>query len=268
MLKHRVLTALALLVLVVGLLWGLPSTAAPYWLAVLLALMAWEWAGLTALSGRISMIYALGSVGVFAGVWWFWSVITQDDIWVMLTALNTLVAVIAVKHFARSGRWQPFWQSLLRFFGFPWLVNFVLVFAVVLQTLGIGWLLYALAIVWVMDTGAYFAGKCWGRHKLAPLVSPGKTWEGVLGGLLAVSAFTVSVALLVSVSVADLLVIALPVAALSVYGDLFESAMKRQAGVKDSSQMLPGHGGWLDRMDAQILALPLFWLLWQGVKGS
>lgn len=134
-------------------------------------------------------------------------------------------------------------------------------------------LLTAMAIVWIADIGAYFAGRAFGRRKLAPSISPGKTWEGVIGGLLAVlvlAAIAAQIPTLVDSFPAYLLarfgwvawgaLVALLVAA-SVVGDLFESMMKRRAGVKDSSALLPGHGGVLDRIDALVPTMPLALLL-------
>jgi phosphatidate cytidylyltransferase len=112
--------------------------------------------------------------------------------------------------------------------------------------------------VWAADIGAYFAGRRFGRRKLAPAVSPGKSWEGALGGLAC--ALFVSLAFAHALAVpwgAPLLLFTVLVAVLSIFGDLFESVLKRTAGVKDSGGLLPGHGGVLDRLDALLPALPL-----------
>lgn len=131
------------------------------------------------------------------------------------------------------------------------------------------YLLSVMAVVWVADIGAYFSGKGFGRHKLAPTISPGKSWEGAIGGWLAVLVISAAVAMSMSggetfqyhlfnrwgwggfVGILSLMVVA------SVVGDLFESQLKRRAGMKDSSNLLPGHGGVLDRIDALIPVLPL-----------
>jgi phosphatidate cytidylyltransferase len=135
------------------------------------------------------------------------------------------------------------------------------------------YLVSAMAIVWVADIGAYFAGRKFGRRKLAPEISPGKTWEGAIGGWLAVLvlfAASVFVPSLSDTFAAQLVhqrgwplwvVIMTVLVAASVIGDLFESLMKRRAGMKDSSQLLPGHGGVLDRIDALIPVMPLVLLL-------
>jgi phosphatidate cytidylyltransferase len=121
------------------------------------------------------------------------------------------------------------------------------------------WLVLALlAVVWASDIGAYFVGRRWGRMRLAPAVSPGKTWEGLLGGLALAGAVGALVAALLGLSPLTVSAMALSVAALSVVGDLTESMFKRNVGVKDSGTLIPGHGGVLDRMDSITAAVPLF----------
>ncbi|CCF66682.1 phosphatidate cytidylyltransferase [Xanthomonas citri pv. punicae str. LMG 859] len=123
------------------------------------------------------------------------------------------------------------------------------------------WLLTALTMVWAADSGAYFAGRAFGKHKLAPRVSPNKTIEGLLGGLLAGIAVACAFGWLAGLTLAHVpqlvLVSALAVLA-SVLGDLFESLLKRHAGAKDSGTLIPGHGGVLDRIDGVLAALPVF----------
>jgi phosphatidate cytidylyltransferase len=266
MLKQRVLTALVLLLVGVGFLFVLPSALIDLMVVVVLGLMAYEWAGLTGwVEPRQRLLYAWLSVLVFGYCMVFYPDITQSALWQAMTLFFTLATVVAVLFFAKQGAWTGQWQSWSRLFGVLWLVNFSLVFSVVFQTLGVWWLLFALSLVWITDTGAYFVGKAFGQRKLALKVSPGKTWEGVVGGVGLTLIFAGLVAYLNDLSIAPLMLLSAVVAFLSVFGDLFESALKRQAGVKDSSQMLPGHGGWLDRFDALLIALPVFWLLWQWV---
>ncbi|MBP6597750.1 MAG: phosphatidate cytidylyltransferase, partial [Arenimonas sp.] len=129
------------------------------------------------------------------------------------------------------------------------------------QPLGPRWTLFALALVWAADSGAYFAGSRFGRRKLAPSISPGKTWEGVLGGLAASMLLAVAVLPMLGLAwpaLPALVLLTLVTAAISVAGDLFESLMKRQSGVKDSGALLPGHGGLMDRLDSLLAALPIF----------
>jgi phosphatidate cytidylyltransferase len=118
-----------------------------------------------------------------------------------------------------------------------------------------------LLMVWLADSGAYFAGRRWGRHKLAPVISPGKTWEGVYGGLLASLAFAALAGGLYSQSVrwtVTCLLVSLLAMLFSIAGDLLESLMKRHSGIKDSGHIIPGHGGVLDRVDSLLAAAPLF----------
>ena len=120
------------------------------------------------------------------------------------------------------------------------------------------WLLGVMAMVWVADISAYFVGRLFGKNKLAPTISPGKTWEGVAGALVGVLIYVVWVMYTSGMSQYYLLLVfAVAGVALSVLGDLFESAIKRLAGVKDSGTLLPGHGGLLDRIDALTSTLPL-----------
>jgi|JI6StandDraft_1071083.scaffolds.fasta_scaffold46582_1 phosphatidate cytidylyltransferase len=123
---------------------------------------------------------------------------------------------------------------------------------------GLGWVLLAMVIAWMSDTGAYFAGKSMGRTPLYPLVSPNKTWEGVVGGVLAgvVGAFGVRFALLPSLSVVDCVVLGVVGSLMGVLGDLSESLVKRAMNVKDSGWVMPGHGGLLDRVDALMFVAP------------
>lgn len=123
------------------------------------------------------------------------------------------------------------------------------------------WLLTALAVVWAADTGAYFAGRAFGRHKLAPRISPNKTIEGLLGGLLAGTAAGIAFSLYAGATgeqLPQVALVALVAAMFSVIGDLFESLLKRHVGVKDSGRLIPGHGGVLDRLDGVLAALPVF----------
>ncbi len=122
-------------------------------------------------------------------------------------------------------------------------------------------LMYVLTLVWVADIGAYFSGKRFGRHKLAPGISPGKTWQGVAGGLLLNVAWISLVFLLIDgwgIGFGWFLLLGIATSAISVVGDLYESILKREAGLKDSGRILPGHGGVLDRIDSVIAATPVF----------
>lgn len=269
MLMQRVITALVLLVGVLAGLFFLPEPWVLVAFVLLLLAMSWEWAALTGLSTLFEKsAYALGVTGLTGLAALAVTSVTHRLGWQLGVLLAVAFALLAVLSFARKGRWQPGWRPVMRLFGVWWLGSFVLAMGAVYTQLGVWWLLYALSLVWLADSGAYFAGRRFGQRKLAVRVSPGKSWEGVLGGVALAVAFALAVAVWQEQSLLAFGVMALLVAGLSVAGDLFESALKRSAGVKDSGQMLPGHGGWLDRMDAQLLALPLFWVLWQWLVAA
>ncbi len=140
--------------------------------------------------------------------------------------------------------------------------TFVALAALYLSEQGALLLLVMLIFVWAADVGAYFAGKQFGQRKLAPSVSPGKSWEGAIGGLVLVAMIAYFVAPLLKVQPLVMVGIALPGAALSIVGDLTVSMFKRNAGLKDSGTLFPGHGGVMDRIDSISAAMPLFALLW------
>ena len=121
--------------------------------------------------------------------------------------------------------------------------------------------MYLLLLIWITDSGAYFAGRALGRHKLSPIISPGKSIEGVVGGLLSCLMFSFFAASYFAIDGRSFfMLMSLFVAFISVYGDLFESLIKRRAKVKDSGNILPGHGGMLDRIDSLVAAGPVFLL--------
>jgi phosphatidate cytidylyltransferase len=128
---------------------------------------------------------------------------------------------------------------------------------------GPAWLFYALSLVWVADSGAYFAGKKFGKNKLAPNISPGKTREGLLGAVLSTSLYTLAASYYFELDrdrAVLLVLLSVIVTIISVSGDLYISFLKREAGLKDSGNILPGHGGMLDRVDSVLAAMPVFLL--------
>jgi phosphatidate cytidylyltransferase len=133
--------------------------------------------------------------------------------------------------------------------------------ALALATLGPAEILAVLVLVWIADTAAYFVGRAYGRRKLAPSISPGKTWEGAAGGFAGALVYAMALAFFRGQPWWAYVAIAAVLAMLSIVGDLFESAAKRQAGVKDSGTMLPGHGGLMDRIDSATATLPICALL-------
>ncbi|WP_179405235.1 phosphatidate cytidylyltransferase [Burkholderia guangdongensis] len=275
MLKTRVITAIAMLAVLLPVTLFAPLRAFGALIAVVLVFAAWEWARLLKFGGKAGpIVYALVAAAVLAAT---------TRLGVGTSASRPLFAAagvfwLAVGPFAlrrkpvlAEGVWRPFLLAAgLVIFAACWHA------LVAARAQGVAFVLSLLIVVWLADIGAYFAGRAFGKRKLAVSISPGKTWEGAIGGWLAVmivatvamaarlfaptlfSAFASRYGMPGGWAALTLLV------AFSIVGDLFESLMKRQAGVKDSSGLLPGHGGVLDRVDALLPVLPLAMLLLHG----
>lgn len=263
MLKQRVITALVLAAVFLGVLFLFPPLAFAAFAAVAAAIAAWEWANLCHLtSTKARLIYAFVILGVGGGLLELLRVsdlITLDQL-LLLSCVWWAVALLFVQGYPSS---VILWRhqiirmvmgALVLIPGFIALIH--------LRNLANGqWLVIAVVLlVAAADIGAYFSGRRFGRHKLAPQVSPGKSWEGVAGGVLAVAVLSIAYALSRGASVGVILALALPAALVSVVGDLLESMLKRFRGIKDSGQILPGHGGVLDRIDGLVAAVPVFTL--------
>lgn len=194
-----------------------------------------------------------------------------DGLWPWLWGLATLFWLMAV-HWVRQYPVATSWYTgrMMRGIGLLVLVSATTAIFSLWQ-LSPWWLLYVFSLVWVADSGAYFAGRAFGKHKLAPAVSPAKTLEGLAGGvgLTAVLALVVSCATLhlQGWHLVGFLVLSMITVLVSVLGDLVESMFKRQSGVKDSGTMLPGHGGVLDRIDSLLAATPIFALGYWWIGG-
>lgn len=260
MLKQRVLTALVLAPLALGGIFLLPLGYFQWFVLAVLLIAAWEWAGLCHIE-RQGMRWSYAFV-VAAALVFISGVVFIPSQWILVTAVVFWVAAFwAVTQYPNGeSTWSsqhvrmlmgaivliPTWQAL-----------------VVLKVLAPDGklLLLLMLLVWGADIGAYFAGRAWGDKKLAPSVSPGKTWAGLWGGVACGLAISLALALYWQLPMNTLLslmaVCAVTVLA-SVLGDLFESLLKRHRGVKDSSQLLPGHGGVLDRIDSLTAASPVF----------
>lgn len=269
MLLTRVITAVVILVVLVGMLFFASPIVWSLFVLAIALLACWEWSGMCSLATRGQSIYLVASGAVGAG---FWLLYARDAEGAFMAAATTAFLfatafwiIAAPLWLARKARPSPVACAIS-----GWLVIWPTWYAFVVLRDVSPWVLLAIAaVVWVADIAAYFAGRRFGRHKLAPLVSPGKTWEGVAGALLGVALYGIALAFLANSRHTPLLgifgfsfgipVIAamLGLAALSVVGDLFESWMKRGAGLKDSSSLLPGHGGILDRIDALTSTLPV-----------
>lgn len=263
MLKARVLTALALLAGFLSVLFLLPSLAVAAALALVVGLGAWEWAGLMA-AGRIGRLVFSAAVLISCLLAYELDALSWVPLWTLSAVFWLVVAPLWLWQ-----RWSLAGSALIGY-GVGWLL-LVPTWAAMLALHGRSpWLLLsAMALVWVADTGAYFVGRAFGRHKLAPAISPGKTWEGVIGALVSVAIYGALVFSFGSAPSTVGLPLALSVTlftAVSIVGDLFESLAKRQVGVKDSSGLLPGHGGILDRIDSQTSTLPLVALVVHWMK--
>jgi len=268
MLRERVITAVVLLLAFVFALFMASVPVFAVVLVVVVGVAAWEW---SRLCGLIAFRSQIAYAALVALLLLFTLYLPGDgDLirWVLLAGFLLWLAAVAAMYLLPqlAPVDKPVMPLLL--FGVPVMV----ITGVALQYLrsyatdASPWLLlYAFAIIWFMDTGAYFTGRKFGKRKLAPLISPGKTWEGVYGGLLAASLLMVTVWLFserFDGVAARLFVATLLSAPFSVIGDLFESRIKRAADMKDSSQLLPGHGGVLDRLDGVLAAMPVFAFVW------
>jgi phosphatidate cytidylyltransferase len=264
-LRTRVVTAVVLIAAFLSALFRLPPI--PWAVATLavLALAAWEWARLSRFDGAGGWAFvalvptvAVAWTRIAPGLpapWYLAPYVVATAFWLFVVPawMGRLSRVDAPFALAAAGivAIVPTWLALLDLRAVsPWL------------------LLVSMAVVWISDSAAYFTGRAVGRRKLAPAISPGKTWEGVAGAVFAVAAFAAALAPALALSTdaglawvgsagAWLVLAALALCALGIEGDLYESWLKRCAGLKDSSGLLPGHGGILDRIDALTSTLPV-----------
>ena len=252
MLKQRIITAVVALIVLLLALFVMPTVVTRGIIASLMLVAAWEWSGFLMVDGWLPRAIFVALLGV-AGAY----LLVERD-----AAVFELLIKMAVIWWLLAFVWIFFYPTAIPQF-VTWLAGaLVLVPAwMALDNLYVTQLfnlLFVLGIVWAADIGAYFAGKRFGRVKLAPHISPGKSWEGVIGGMLAVSILATIVGWLTSLDWAVTLPLALAVAVISVVGDLTVSIFKRNAGLKDSGKLFPGHGGVLDRIDSVTAAAPVF----------
>ena len=251
MLKQRILTALVALAVLGVVLFVLPYDIARIVILGVVLAGAWEWAGFLGHEGMGP------KAGFFGLVLAALAVVTSFG-----AAHNDLIIKVACGWWLLAFVWTFFYPTpiptVLRWIcGVLVLVPLGIVLPSLLL-LGPDVLLFVLLIVWAADVGAYFAGKKFGRVKLAPSISPGKTWEGVIGGMVVVAVVAFLGARYFSLDPVFLVPFCLGVAAISIVGDLTVSMFKRTAGVKDSGSLFPGHGGLLDRIDSVSAATPVF----------
>ncbi len=265
MLKQRLLTAAILIPLVIFGIFSLPTLYLSIILALIVAIGAWEWAALINLKKTKQRVAYVGVViASLAGA----ACIARYPAGLILILWVTLfwwiIALVWIFRFReKEQQTASLWKSAL--VGVLVLVPCWLALTVIHKSeQGAEYLLFVMALIWIADSGAYFSGRRWGKSKLAPHVSPGKSWEGVAGGLVLVAITAlISGSLLFEYESTRLLLFTLlcvTVVLFSVEGDLLESMFKRRAGVKDSGTILPGHGGALDRIDSLTAAAPLFLL--------
>jgi phosphatidate cytidylyltransferase len=267
MLKTRVITALVMLLVFSAAVFAFPSDAWIAFVALITACAGWEWGGLCRWKALARYGYGAGVGALTAGI-----ALTIDRASpefghvVLLSAFVLAVTFWFLIAFTWLGRqWKLGSGLAAALTGLLVLVPTGLAM-IYLRSFGPWSLLGAMAIVWVADIAAYFSGRAFGRRKLAPSISPGKSWEGVYGALLLVVVYGLIVLVSAGAEFSPagwgMVVLALlAITGVSVAGDLFESMLKRQAGIKDSSQLLPGHGGVLDRIDALTSTLPVVALL-------
>jgi phosphatidate cytidylyltransferase len=247
-LLRRVGTALVLLAILCAALFLLPRAGVAALMALIIGIGGYEWARLCGASINVARGYAIAIVAALA-------VLVAMALYGPPLYVAALFWLLAVPAWLWLGV-KPAHTPTLLAAGFVVLVPAALAM-VMLKPLEA---LLVLLVVWIADTAAYFAGRRWGRHKLAPSISPGKTWEGAAGALIAGGAYAIILGAITGGGIPGMAVLAAGAAVLvlvSIAGDLFESAVKRQAGVKDSGTILPGHGGMLDRIDSATATLPV-----------
>jgi phosphatidate cytidylyltransferase len=253
MLRERIITALILAALVLLVIFWLPHMATMAALALLVIGAAWEWSAFPRFTQHSARaIYVAVVAACVAATWWFG--VERDEMdrliqaalaWWVFALIWVAIAPARVNRTTAAGAGLlvlvPAWLALAR-----------------LHALGPQLLLFLILLVVAADVGAYFAGRRFGRNKLAPRVSPGKTWEGVLGGFVAAAVMAAIGVWWFNVDAQRFVALCIIVVVASIIGDLTESLFKRHAGLKDSGTLLPGHGGLLDRVDSVTAAAPVF----------
>ncbi|ASK27221.1 phosphatidate cytidylyltransferase [Neisseria chenwenguii] len=257
MLKQRILTALWLLPLMLGMLFYAPNGLWAAFAGLIALLALWEYSRMAGLDARRTNHYLAASLifGIiaYAGGWTL-----PNLVWYAVLAFWLIVMPMwLVKKWTLKGSWQAYtvgWLLMMPFW-------FALVSLRPAPESAVS-LLAVMGLVWVADISAYFSGKAFGKHKLAPAISPGKSWEGAIGGALCVAVYLIIVRqagwLAFDTGWPNTLLIGLVLTVVSVCGDLLESWLKRAAGIKDSSKLLPGHGGVFDRVDSLIAVLSVY----------
>ncbi len=259
--RQRIVTAIIALAVLGGVLFAVPEWVFRVAIGLLMLAGAWEWSGFLGRTGFVARLsYVVMIAAMLVSLTLYFAMYTEQIL--LLGLVWWFIALI----------WTFFYPTRIPT-AIRWLCGILVLLPlyaalILLYTANPLILLFAMLIVWVADSGAYFVGKAFGRVKLAPQISPGKTWEGVIGGLIAVVLLTVARSFWVDTDLSVFIPFSLAVAILSIVGDLTVSMFKRTAGVKDSGKLFPGHGGVLDRIDSIAAAAPLFafGLGWVGLQ--
>lgn len=275
MLKERIATAAVLLGVFLCALFLLPTRQFAILVAFIVGIGAFEWAALAniARGGR----YAFSAVCLMlfgVVVWGFQAIDPSRPEVAVIYVVSALFWILVVPFWLARGMKMPH-RGLMLFVGLVVVLPAGLS-VVSLHSIAPHVLLAVLALVWIADVAAYFAGRAFGRHKLAPEISPGKTWEGAAGALVATLIYAIICAMVLPQLSAivkgglwvQYLAVSALLCAVSIIGDLFESMVKRRAKVKDSGTLLPGHGGVLDRIDSITATLPMAALLFFLITGG
>lgn len=273
MLKLRIITAICLLLFFLSALFFLPPILWGMLLLGMTIVASREWCTLGQFNIKQTLVYLIITT-ILGGELLFVlsevvdvNPITNDIVWPYVVSLVFWVLIVpfllTLSKPARN-------TAMMMLIG--WLVLLPTLLAMYqLRTIDPMILLIFMSVVWISDTAAYFVGKKFGKHKLAPQISPGKTWEGVMGALLAVLCYAMALGYYLEETISFVIMLTFAViglAILGIIGDLFESQLKRQVGIKDSGTILPGHGGVLDRIDALTSTLPtaaLIYLIYSHV---
>ena len=271
MLYKRILTAIPLAALVTWIIFFQPSSVFFYFVLFIVLIAAYEWAKLSGV--QTTFLQTVVAIFMVITVWLIQQFAQNYHLWIIYAAV---LWWFGVTFYLKKAKPKPANSNLN---ANKLLAAFIILPAATLAMhdihaldQGAYWLFFAISLVWMADNGAYFAGKKFGKHKLAPNISPGKTKEGLVGAIIATFLYTLAACYYFGLSTeksAFLMLLSIILTFISVSGDLYFSFLKREAGVKDSGNILPGHGGILDRIDSVLAAMPVFivgynWLIVAG----
>jgi len=264
MLKQRILTALVLIPAVVASILLLPNTVLSAILGGVVLIGAFEWARMSGMESTWQrIVYVIITAALMVLIELLRSQQQLVDILLLIGAFWWLAALIGLFTVKPKDPLSSGQLSMLQaFVGFIVLIpSWLALIEIHARDAGPGLLLFLMILIWVADTGAYFSGRRWGRVKLAPNISPGKTREGVFGALIGAVLCAIALhywGVLNEAGLVSIMLLCVVTSIFSVVGDLFESLFKRRRGMKDSGSILPGHGGVLDRIDSLTAAGPVF----------